>query len=199
MERKSRDGLQMDGPKVAARILARATHHVMCRNRGSEAHLCGVKRWGKKHAVYLSCPSAAMWSNPFQCITLSMLIIPPLLLSTYFLANFPSPPESLPVHPSLSSLPPTCNSWNIYPEDLYQGGKYITFPHGTVRANVWWGMSDNDALRCSDAILVVRSQGGEKGEHSIGFFFCECLGSHRSSSFMDFRYRPSFSRTSCLH
>jgi hypothetical protein len=150
-------------------------------------------------AVTVPARPPTMWSNPFQCITLSMLIIPPLLLSTYFLANFPSPPESLNVHPSLSSLPPTCNSWNIYPEDLYEGGKYITLPHGTVRANVWSAMSNNDALRCSDAILVNRSQGGQKGEYSIEFFFYECLGSHRSSSYTDFQYRPSFSRTSYLH
>lgn len=75
-----------------------------------------------------------MASNPFQCMSLSLLIIPPLILATYFFAAFPHPPQSWPVLPSLSTLPLTCHSWKIYPEDFYPGGAYVTFPQGRVCA-----------------------------------------------------------------
>ena len=71
-------------------------------------------------------------TSPYQCLTLSLLIIPPLLLGTYLLAAFPLPPASVYVHPSLASLPPTSKSWTIYPEDFYSGGSYATFPNGKV-------------------------------------------------------------------
>ncbi|KAF8806148.1 alpha/beta-hydrolase [Phlegmacium glaucopus] len=72
-------------------------------------------------------------TSPYQCLTLSLLIIPPLLLTTYFMAAFPLPPATVYVHPSLASLPPTSKSWTIYPEDFYPGGGYATFPNGKVR------------------------------------------------------------------
>jgi hypothetical protein len=78
--------------------------------------------------------STIMVSNPFQCLTLSLLILPPLLLTTYFFANFPHPPEPPPLHPSLASLPSSSESWNIYPENFYEGGDYVTFPYGRVGA-----------------------------------------------------------------
>ena len=71
-------------------------------------------------------------ASPYQCLTLSLLIIPPLLLTTYLLAAFPLPPAAVYVHPSLASLPPTSKSWTIYPEDFYSGGSYATFPNGKV-------------------------------------------------------------------
>jgi hypothetical protein len=71
-------------------------------------------------------------SSPFQCLTLSLLIIPPLLLTTYFLAAFPNPPEPTFLHTSLASLPATSKSWSIYPENYYPGGGYATFPYGRV-------------------------------------------------------------------
>ncbi|KIK00540.1 hypothetical protein K443DRAFT_679111 [Laccaria amethystina LaAM-08-1] len=76
-------------------------------------------------------------SSPFQCLTLSLLIIPPLLLTTYFLAAFPNPPEPTFLHTSLASLPATSKSWSIYPENYYPGGGYATFPYGRVR---YWVM-----------------------------------------------------------
>ncbi|KIM38718.1 hypothetical protein M413DRAFT_75699 [Hebeloma cylindrosporum] len=72
-------------------------------------------------------------TSPFQCLTLTLLILPPLLLTTYFMAVFPSPPAPVSIHPSLASLPPTSKSWSIYPEDFYPGGGYATFPNGRVR------------------------------------------------------------------
>ncbi|EGN94947.1 hypothetical protein SERLA73DRAFT_187220 [Serpula lacrymans var. lacrymans S7.3] len=72
-------------------------------------------------------------SNPFQCLTFSLLILPPLFLTAYFFAGFPYPPDAPPIHPSLSSLPPSARSWSLYPEDFYEGGAYATFPYGRVR------------------------------------------------------------------
>ncbi|KDR84352.1 hypothetical protein GALMADRAFT_55533 [Galerina marginata CBS 339.88] len=72
-------------------------------------------------------------TSPYQCLTLSLLILPPLLLTTYFMAAFPNPPPPVFIHPSLASLPATSKSWSIYPEDFYTGGGYATFPNGKVR------------------------------------------------------------------
>ena len=71
-------------------------------------------------------------TSPYQCLTLSLLVLPPLLLTAYFMAAFPLPPSTVYVHPSLASLPPTSMSWMIYPEDFYPGGGYATFPNGKV-------------------------------------------------------------------
>ncbi|PPQ78903.1 hypothetical protein CVT26_011712 [Gymnopilus dilepis] len=72
-------------------------------------------------------------TSPYQCLTLSLLILPPLLLTTYFMAAFPSPPAPILIHPSLASMPSTSRSWSIYPEDFYPNGGYATFPNGKVR------------------------------------------------------------------
>ncbi|KAF9480153.1 alpha/beta-hydrolase [Pholiota conissans] len=74
-----------------------------------------------------------MVASPYQCLTLSLLILPPLLLTTYFMAIFPSPPPPVFVHPSLASMPLQSKSWLIYPEDFYSGGGYVMFPNGKVR------------------------------------------------------------------
>ncbi|KAF8916908.1 Alpha/Beta hydrolase protein [Mucidula mucida] len=71
--------------------------------------------------------------HPIHCLAYTLLIVPPLLLTIYLLAAFPSPPDSLYLHPSLASLPKTCKSWDIYPEDYYPGGAYVDFPYGRVR------------------------------------------------------------------
>ncbi|EAU82658.2 hypothetical protein CC1G_12426 [Coprinopsis cinerea okayama7 len=71
--------------------------------------------------------------SPFQCFTLSLLILPPLLLAAYFMAAFPKPPAPIHVHSSLASLPPTSKTWSIYPEDIYPGGAYADLPYGRVR------------------------------------------------------------------
>ncbi|KAF8967472.1 Alpha/Beta hydrolase protein [Flammula alnicola] len=72
-------------------------------------------------------------TSPYQCLTLSLLILPPLLLATYFMAIFPSPPAPVFIHPSLASMPPSSKSWTIYPEEFYPGGGYAEFPSGKVR------------------------------------------------------------------
>ena len=71
-------------------------------------------------------------TSPYQCLTLSLLILPPLLLTTYFMAAFPLPPGTVYIHPSLECLPSTSKSWTIYPDNFYPGGGYATFPNGKV-------------------------------------------------------------------
>ncbi|KAF9535128.1 Alpha/Beta hydrolase protein [Crepidotus variabilis] len=74
-----------------------------------------------------------MSSRPFQCLTFTLLLLPPLLLVTYLFSAFPHPPLPVHVHKSLASLPPTEKSWSIYPEDFYPGGGYASLPNGRVR------------------------------------------------------------------
>lgn len=71
--------------------------------------------------------------TPYQCFTLALLILPPILLAAYFLAAFPNPPEPIQVHSSLASLPPSSKTWSIYPEDFFPGGAYAELPYGRVR------------------------------------------------------------------
>lgn len=70
--------------------------------------------------------------SPCHCLSLAMLVIPPLLLVGYFLAAFPGPPTPMTVHQSLASLPSDSRSWSIYPEDFYPGGAYADLPYGKV-------------------------------------------------------------------
>lgn len=73
-----------------------------------------------------------MASNPLQCITLFLLILPSLILSLYFLAAFPAPPRPPSKYSSLADLPKTVKTWEIYPEDFYAGGAYLDLPYGRV-------------------------------------------------------------------
>ncbi|THH07929.1 hypothetical protein EW146_g9158 [Bondarzewia mesenterica] len=74
-------------------------------------------------------------TTPFQCLTLSLLLLPPLFITAYFFTQFPHAPEIPYIHPSLASLPRTSKSWDIYSEDFYDGGAYVSLPFGrrTVR------------------------------------------------------------------
>ncbi|KAG9317931.1 Alpha/Beta hydrolase protein [Chiua virens] len=66
-------------------------------------------------------------------LILSLLALPPLFLTVYILAAFPSPPNPTVIHPSLASLPSSCASWLVYPEDYYHGGSYALLPRGRTR------------------------------------------------------------------
>ncbi|KAG6887168.1 hypothetical protein C0995_000748 [Termitomyces sp. Mi166 len=90
--------------------------------------------------------------NPFQFLTLSLLVIPPLLIATYLLSAFPHPPEPVYVHKSLASLPPDAKSWSIYPEDFFPGGAYVALPYGRVR--YWLLGPENGQKVC---VIVTRS------------------------------------------
>ncbi|KAL4076454.1 Alpha/Beta hydrolase protein [Scleroderma yunnanense] len=64
------------------------------------------------------------------------LVLPllvPLLLIGYLMTSFPYPPSQPIIYTSLSSLPRSCSSWTVYPEDFYPGGAYVTLPYGRVR------------------------------------------------------------------
>ena len=77
-------------------------------------------------------PTAMVVSSPYHCLTLSLLVLPMLLMATYLMTAFPAPPEPVHVNPSLASLPRTEKSWSIYPDNFYPGGGYAEFPNGKV-------------------------------------------------------------------
>lgn len=89
-------------------------------------------------------------SGSFQCITLLLLALPAVVLALYFLTSFPHAPDTLLVHPSLASLPKDLRSWLIYPEHVYDGGAYVSFPYGRVR---YWLLGPEDGIKagCSSA------------------------------------------------
>ncbi|TCD65971.1 hypothetical protein EIP91_001963 [Steccherinum ochraceum] len=80
----------------------------------------------------------------FQCGTLTLLLVPAITFIIYFLTVFPHHPASLVIQPSLSSLSKDSRSWEIYAEDFFQGGAYVTFPYGRVR---YWLMGPEDGPR----------------------------------------------------
>ncbi|KIK70862.1 hypothetical protein GYMLUDRAFT_32931 [Collybiopsis luxurians FD-317 M1] len=83
------------------------------------------------------------FGTPFQCLTYSLLVLPPLLLTTYFLAAFPKPPEPIIIYPGLSSLPRHLKTWSIYPENFYGNeGAYVKFPYGKTR---YWLMGPKES------------------------------------------------------
>ncbi|KAG6872894.1 hypothetical protein C0992_009271 [Termitomyces sp. T32_za158] len=82
--------------------------------------------------------------NAFQILTLSLLVVPPLLIATYFLSAFPHPPEPVYVHKSLAGLPPDAKSWSIYPEDFFTGGAYATLLYGRMR---YWLLGPEDGQK----------------------------------------------------
>ena len=64
-------------------------------------------------------------------ISVSLLVLPPLLLTIGLFIRFPAP-TTVPIYPSLQSLPPSSRSWKIFPDTYYDGGAYVTFPNGKV-------------------------------------------------------------------
>ncbi|KAF8627946.1 hypothetical protein AX17_006099 [Amanita inopinata Kibby_2008] len=99
--------------------------------------------------------------SPLQCLTLSLLVVPPLLAATYFFATFPHPPTPLTILPSLQALP---IAWSIYPDDFYAGGAYAPLPFGKAR------QPNHHLIRmCTDYILQVRYWllGPERGQKII--------------------------------
>lgn len=83
-------------------------------------------------------------SASFQCITLTLLALPAVVIALYFLTAFPHAPDALLVNPSLASLPKHLRSWNIYPEDVYPGGAYVSFPLGRTR---YWLLGPEDGIK----------------------------------------------------
>ena len=72
-------------------------------------------------------------TSSYHCLTSSLLLISSLILLSYFFAQFPHAPQGYSVHPSLSSLGPETKAKDVYPEDYYSGGAYVSLPFGNVR------------------------------------------------------------------
>ena len=72
-------------------------------------------------------------SHSYHCLTSSLLLISSLILLSYFFAQFPHAPQGYSVHPSLASLGPETKAQDVYPEDYYSGGAYVSLPFGNVR------------------------------------------------------------------
>jgi len=72
-------------------------------------------------------------TSPYQCITSSLLLISSLILLSYFFVQFPHAPQGYSVYPSLASLGSETKAKDIYPEDYYSGGAYVSLPFGNVR------------------------------------------------------------------
>ena len=83
-------------------------------------------------------------SASFQCFTLTLLVLPGLILLLYVLTAFPHTPQPLALHHSLASLPKDSPAWTIYPEDIFTGGAYATFPFGRVR---YWMLGPEDGIK----------------------------------------------------
>ncbi|KAJ7614496.1 Alpha/Beta hydrolase protein [Roridomyces roridus] len=77
-----------------------------------------------------------MASRASVLLTYLLLLVPPIVVSTfYLLVSFPTPPHRLPapVFPGLSSLPPDSRARDIYPEDWLDDGYYADLPMGRTR------------------------------------------------------------------
>jgi hypothetical protein len=72
-------------------------------------------------------------ASPYQCFTSSLLLISSLIVLSYFFAQFPHAPQGYSVHPSLASLGSETKAKDVYPEDYYSGGAYVSLPFGKVR------------------------------------------------------------------
>ena len=71
-------------------------------------------------------------ASPYQCLTLSFLLITSLIILSYFFSQFPHAPQGYSVYPSLSSLGPETKAKDIYPAEYYPGGAYVSLPFGNV-------------------------------------------------------------------
>ncbi|TFK32664.1 Alpha/Beta hydrolase protein [Crucibulum laeve] len=70
---------------------------------------------------------------PLHGLSLSLLLLPPLFLSSYLLTTFPAPPNPVHIHHSLASLPKSAKTWEIYGEDYFEGGGYVKGIWGRTR------------------------------------------------------------------
>ena len=71
-------------------------------------------------------------ASQYQGLTLSFLLITSLVILSYFFSQFPLAPQGYSVYPSLSSLGSETKAKDIYPEEYYPGGAYVSLPFGNV-------------------------------------------------------------------
>lgn len=74
-------------------------------------------------------------------LSLLLIALPSIFFVLRFLASFPLPPIPVAVYPSLSTLPPAVaeRAHQIYPENFYGGGEYVSLPCGRVSSRVFPG------------------------------------------------------------
>ncbi|TFK33183.1 Alpha/Beta hydrolase protein [Crucibulum laeve] len=72
-------------------------------------------------------------TRPLHCLTLSLLLLPPLLLFSYLFTSFPALPNPVHIHHSLASLPKSAKTWEIYGEEYFEGGGYVKGVWGRTR------------------------------------------------------------------
>lgn len=72
-------------------------------------------------------------ASSYHCLASSLFLVSSLILLSYFFAQFPHSPQGYSVHPSLASLGPETKTKDVYPEDYYSGGAYVSLPFGNVR------------------------------------------------------------------
>lgn len=77
-------------------------------------------------------------ASSYHCLTSSLLLISSLILLSYFFAQFPHAPQGYSVHPSLASLGPETKAKDVYPENYYSGGAYVSLPFGNVRLSLFF-------------------------------------------------------------
>ncbi|KAJ3488514.1 hypothetical protein NLI96_g2794 [Meripilus lineatus] len=93
-------------------------------------------------------------SPSFQFVTLTLLILPAATIFLYFLTVFPHNPDTITVHPSLSTLSNDTRSWQIYPANFYEGGEYVTFPCGRVR---YWLLGPPDGEKVRQHVSIAHA------------------------------------------
>lgn len=96
--------------------------------------------------------------SALQCLTLALLVIPPLLAAIYIIASFPHPPAPLTILPSLTSLP---IAWSIYPDNYYAGGAYAPLPFGKACSLLVSMSLRADALSRSGIGYLVQRKAGK--------------------------------------
>jgi hypothetical protein len=99
-------------------------------------------------------------STSFNCITLTLLILPAVVFAAYFLTSFPYAPESIVVHPSLASLLRSDEGnvaervRSVYPDNfwslesgergVHSEGEYVSMPLGRTR---YWMIGPEDGRK----------------------------------------------------
>src|SRR6266403_382334 len=90
-------------------------------------------------------------ASSYHCLT-SLLLISSLILLSYFFAQFPHAPPGYSVLPSLASLGPETKAKDVYPEDYYSGGAYVSLPFGNVRPYCFLSLFQYRYPRCASQV-----------------------------------------------
>ena len=156
--------------------------------RGGHVH-CSPQRVGqlsplereKPDGLQLCFPlhSSMPVASSYQCLISSLLLISSLILLSYFFAQFPHAPQGYSVHPSLASLGSETKAKEVYPEDYYAGGAYVSLPFGNVRPFPYpcltaFPITHRGNCCAPGPLLVVRPRIGKEGSKSPFVPFPSC-------------------------